>query len=530
VARRGSGLAALLAAAAMILTGLHRPGVAQPTGPGGSSAPPVHAADFAAGAVACDHPLASEAGAAMLRDGGNAVDAAVAAAFTLSVVRPDSCGIGGGGFMLVHLPARDGEPARTIALDHRETAPAAMGPEYFLNLRDAGRPADVSRVGVHAAGVPGTVAGLLEAHERFGRLPRAKVMAPAIAIAREGWAADEHHASVAGELERRVIAAPHAMPRAAWIRDRLGQSGRIIAGERLRNPEQARALELIAADGAAAFYRGPIAEAIVQAMEAAGGPMTAEDLAGYRPREFEPVRGTYRGRTVLSMPPPSSGGTAILQALGILERLRPQGLEGRGPEDPRRIHALAESLKHAFADRAEWMADPDFVTVPLEQLLAAGTLDAAAARVDPERTFPPTAYGTDMPPPIDGGTSHLSVVDASGMAVALTETINLAFGSLVPVAGRGQRLRPRAVGSQSPGSRQAAALEHVAHHRAGAGRDGRTGRRSLRRAADHHRHAPGAAARARRRPAAGRGRRAAAAAPSVDARRAGVRAGVGSTG
>ncbi len=415
----------------LAVAGLLGPAVGQPP------APPSHASDHAAGAVACDHPLASEAGAAMLRAGGNAVDAAVAAAFTLSVVRPDSCGIGGGGFMLVHLPARDGEPARTIAMDHRETAPAAVDAEYFLRLRDDGSPADVSRIGVHSAGVPGTVAGLLSVHERFGRLPRARVMGPAIAIARDGWVADEHHAAVAGELERRVAAAPHAMPRAAWIRQRLGDSGRIVAGDRLENPEQARTLELIAARGAEAFYRGPIAEAIVQAMQAAGGPMTAEDLAGYRPREFEPVRGTFRGRTVLSMPPPSSGGTAILQALGILERLDAAGRGGEGPEDPRRVHALAESLKHAFADRAEWMADPDFAAVPLERLLAVETLDDAAARVDAGRTFAPTHYGSAMPPPIDGGTSHLSVVDDSGMAVALTETINLAYGSLVPVPGFG---------------------------------------------------------------------------------------------
>ncbi len=409
-----------------------------PPSPAARAAPErPHAAAFPRGAVAADHPLASEAGASMLRIGGNAVDAAVATSFALSVVRPDSCGIGGGGFMLVHLPAADGAPARTVALDYRETAPAAVGPDHFVRLRDAGLPDDASRTGVHAVGVPGTVAGLLTAHARFGRLSRATVMGPAIALARDGWTADAHHVAAARRLEARVASAPHALPRAAWIRERLGRSGRIAVGDRLENPEQARALELIAADGLEAFYRGPIAEAIVRVMEDAGGPMTREDLAAYAPRPLEPVAGTYRGRTVLSMPPPSSGGVAIVQTLGILERLRARGIAGEGPSDPARMHALAEALKHAFADRAEFLADPDFAAVPVAELLAPERLDRLAGEVDPRRTRPPEAYGAAGAPPEDGGTSHVSVVDADGMAVACTETINLAFGSMVPVPGFG---------------------------------------------------------------------------------------------
>ncbi|MFK7959058.1 MAG: gamma-glutamyltransferase [Phycisphaerales bacterium] len=422
-----------------------RPAIRPATQPAPPESPPVaesapHAADFPRGAVAADHPLASAAGADMLRAGGNAVDAAVAASFVLSVVRPYSCGIGGGGFMIVHRPANGDEPAMTAALDYRETAPAAVGETYYRDMRDAGIPGNPSRNGATAVGVPGTVSGLLLALDRWGTLPRADVLAPAIAIARDGWLADASHVSAARGLESRLAAAPQHLDDAAWIRGQLTGLGEIQVGAPLTNAPQARVLERIAAEGASGFYAGPVAAAIVAAIAPRGGALTAEDLAAYQPRDLEPVRGTYRGRTVLAMPPPSSGGVAMIQTLGLLERVARRDavdVAGGAWGSPPRLHVLTESLKHAFADRAEWLADPDFVDVPVDALLGPEYLDLLARRIDPERTQPTSAYGSAAPPPMDSGTSHLSVVDASGMAVACTETINMEYGSMLAVAGYG---------------------------------------------------------------------------------------------
>jgi gamma-glutamyltranspeptidase/glutathione hydrolase len=284
--------------------------------------------------------------------------------------------------------------------------------------------------------VPGTVAGLLWAHERFGRLDRATVLGPAIRAAEEGFAADASWVAATGEMRDQLAAHPELREAASSLWGTLCRAGHLCTGDHIRNPPQAEALRRIARQGRDAFYHGPIADAMVSAVAASGGSLTRDDLAGYRPRVLRPLRGTFLGRTILSMPPPSSGGVAMQQIFGILERRRGD-LEGAGPRSPRFVHVVVEAMKHAFADRARFLADADFAPVPLAALLDPAHLDSMAARIELERTHEPSWYGSPISIMDDAGTSHLSVIDAEGMAVACTETINTEFGSLVAVPGWG---------------------------------------------------------------------------------------------
>ena len=382
-------------------------------------------------AVAADHPEASKAGLEILLAGGNAVDAAVATSFALSVVRPYSCGIGGGGFMLIHDPSRP-EESRTTALDYRERAPASVGMGYYM---DPDQPRS-SRDGVHAVGVPGTVAGLLYALENFGTLDREAVLAPAIRLAENGFAADANFVAAMYGLSARRQGQASLAEASQYLWDVVNHGGRLVEGAIITNPAQARALRLISAEGADAFYRGEIAEAIVAVMRKYGGPITMEDLSAYSVTSRQPLRGSFLEHDVLSMPPPSSGGLAILQTLGILEaRLGEVGSMGFG--SPGSLHFLAEALKHAFADRATWLGDPDFVEIPISDLMAEAYLEELSWRLSRTSTLRPDQYGTTAPPPSDSGTSHFSVLDRNGMAVACTETVNLGYGSLVVVPGFG---------------------------------------------------------------------------------------------
>jgi gamma-glutamyltranspeptidase/glutathione hydrolase len=367
-------------------------------------------ADYARYAVASDHAIASEAGAAMLAQGGNAFDAAAAVSFALSVTRPYSCGIGGGGFLVAK--RADGS---TYCLDYRETAPAAAKADVFVN-----QPADASTKGGLAVAVPGHVAGVLRAQAKFGKLTRAQVLAPAIRAANEGFLVDAHYVGSTRELIAWFRAEPARQQRFAFVWERLLLFGNVGVGDRIRLPEQAEALRLIARDGERAFYDGPIAEAIVRAVKQAGGAITRDDLRGYEPKQREPLTFAALGRTFVTMPPPSSGGLALGQIVKLYEKT------DRSP------HALVESMKHAFADRARWLADPDFVEVPTQRLLSDAYLDQRRLLIGPT-TLPSERYGTVPPPPDDGGTSHFCVVDAEGNAVAVTETINLIFGSVVAV-------------------------------------------------------------------------------------------------
>lgn len=395
-------------------------------------------------AVAADHPLASAAGAEILAKGGNAVDAAVATSFALSVVRPFSCGIGGGGFMVVYLREhprmRISDQGLRAAINYRETAPAAITPDYFAKLE--GDAAEIaSSIGGKAVAVPGTVAGLLAALERFGTLERAAVLAPAIRLANEGFAADAAYVRAATGAIEKFTKDPAMQSRFAFAWERFLGRGKVATGDVIKLPEQAATLEAIAKDGATGFYRGPVAAAMLSAIRATGGEMTAEDLIAYAPADAEPLQFEFRGRTFLSMPPPSSGGLCMAETLGVLSRTPLDREVARG-YSAGYLHLLVESFKHAFADRSRWLGDPAFVESPVARLLDPANLARMAGTIDIGRTTSAIElYGTEDPQnpaaplPDDGGTSHLCVLDARGGAVACTETINLEFGSFVTSGG-----------------------------------------------------------------------------------------------
>lgn len=406
-------------------------------------APAPSSMTFRRGAVACDHADASEAGAELLRLGGNAVDAAVGASFALSVVRPHSCGLGGGGFMVIHLIddpfTPEADDATSVVIDYRESAPGAVGPEHFFDL-----PEDASRYSGHAVGAPGTVAGLLLAHERFGVLPLRTVLAPAMRLARDGFSPGFNGEGAIDELE--AFIEDRNAPGDAWLRSTYIDLDR---DEPVRNRAQFALLRDIAQRGADAFYRGDNARHLIDAVRNAGGVMTLEDLASYEPVVSTPLEGEVvlggETRRVLVMPPPSSGGVAILQTIGMMSIYDAQmrGHVGTGifdaqhPHAPSYVHAYIECAKHAFADRARHMGDTRFVGVPIDDMLDAERWERAVTILNPHRTLPTERYGVVPAPnaePIeDAGTSHLSVIDRWGNAVACTETINLVFGSRIAV-------------------------------------------------------------------------------------------------
>ncbi len=378
------------------------------------------------GMVAADHRLASQAGLEMLQRGGNAVDAAVATSFALGVVNPASCGIGGGGFMLIYL-ARSGQ---AVALDYRETAPAAASPDMFV--RDGRAVPELSRRGGLAVAVPGEVAGVAEALRRYGSLPLRVLLEPAIRYARDGFLVEQH-------LAEEIAATSTGLQADSTLaRTFLHADGSPVhAGETLREPELAATLQRIADGGAEAFYRGPVADRIASSVQAGGGVLTANDIAEYRPKWRLPLWAHHAGATVITMPPPSSGGGVLLELLGILEQ---DDLASLGQNSPAYVHLVTEAMQHAFADRARLYGDPDFVAVPLSQLLSAANTAALRRRIG-AHTLASDAYGSILdrhtPMARDAGTSHLSVMDAEGNAVACTTTINTAFGALLAAGDTG---------------------------------------------------------------------------------------------
>lgn len=372
------------------------------------------------GMVAADNATASQAGADALAEGGNAIDAVVATVLVLGVVQPFASGIGGGGFAVVR--RADGA---TSTLDFREVAPAAATRDMYLDAQGTVIP-NASTVGPRAAGVPGEVAGLFELHRRHGRLPWARVVAPALELARGGF---PMHPLLLSRVTARREALAAVPDLAASFLGADGQPRPL--GATVRRPALAKTLAAIQARGSKGFYDGPVAAELARAMAADGGLITRADLTAYAPRERAPIQATWRGYTVVSMPPPSSGGAVLLQVLRVLEA---DDLAALGHNSSAYLHRLTEALKHGFADRARVMGDPDFTPVPVEALIG----DAAVARVraafKPDATLPREAYGDPAMIPADGGTSHVSVIDAAGNAVALTTTVNTSFGSLY-VAG-----------------------------------------------------------------------------------------------
>ncbi|GMV98666.1 MAG: gamma-glutamyltransferase [Phycisphaerae bacterium] len=377
--------------------------------------------------VASDSVDASRAGVEVLRAGGNAVDAAVATSFALAVTRPYSMGLGGGGFMMIRM-AKTGE---VFVLDYRERAPAAATADMFVQARAANpQGPSPSEYGGLAAGVPGLVAGHAAVLERLGTRTLSEVIEPAVALAADGFDVDRHYCSVARECLADMRREPALARIGAELRKTYLFDGREPRpGERLRQPALARALGLIRDRGPEAFYRGPIARAIVEANRAAGGVLALEDLAGYRPTWREPLRLRYRDRyEILLMPPPSSGGICIAETLNILEHWDLAGVARRDPGLA--AHLTIEALKHAFADRAGLLGDADFAEVPVGRLIDKSFARRLAARIREDRAIQVNAAGG---PPRDAGTSHFSVVDRWGNVVACTETINTSFGSWVMV-------------------------------------------------------------------------------------------------
>jgi gamma-glutamyltranspeptidase/glutathione hydrolase len=384
-----------------------------------AAAPAAHAASGRNGMVAAEHDLASQAGIRILRRGGNAVDAAVATALAVGVVNPTSCGIGGGGFMLVFESATQ----RVYALDYRESAPAAASRDMFV--RDGKAVPELSLHSGLAVAVPGEVAGLFAALRRFGALPFAAVAETAIALARDGFAVEPH---LANSIERQLDAI-RARPALAAIF--LHPDGTPLhAGETLRQPALADTLEQIARGGPRAFYAGRVARAVVDSVRAAGGVMALADLAAYRSVWRQPLETEFGGDDFYGMPPPSSGGGVLITALDML---RGDDLPALEQNSPTYLHLLTEALQFAFADRAAYYGDTDFVPVPLRALLAPQRGRALRHRMSAAKTFPPAFYG-DHTLGSDAGTSHLSVVDRAGNAVACTTSINTPFGAML-VAG-----------------------------------------------------------------------------------------------
>jgi gamma-glutamyltranspeptidase/glutathione hydrolase len=399
---------------ALILAGASAPAVAAPDG--ATVFHPVHARH---GMVVSEQALASRIGADVLRRGGNAVDAAVATGFALAVVLPYAGNLGGGGFMLRH----DAACACQNALDFRETAPAALS---SAALARAG--ADV-RHSPLAVGVPGTVAGLDYALRHWGTLTLAEAIAPAAHLAERGFPVSEQ---LAWRLvQERAVLARHAASRAIFFR-----AGRPLrAGETLRQSDLARTLRRIAADGAPAFYQGPVGRRIVATLARHGGVLSRADLARYRPLVREPLRGHYRGYDIVAVPPPSSGGIHVVQILNLLERHAPAT---EGAYSAQNLHYLIEASKLAFADRERYVADPDYTAVPVAALISRDYADAQAARIDPRRAAPAERVPPGATAPYESAqTTHYSVVDAAGNAVAVTYTLNENFGSGIVAAGTG---------------------------------------------------------------------------------------------
>jgi gamma-glutamyltranspeptidase/glutathione hydrolase len=374
------------------------------------------------GLVVADSELASKAGMDILERGGNAVDAAVATAFALAVVDQASSGLGGGGFMLLY----DATKRRAHALDFRETAPEAARAELYSRNGKPSR--DLSLTGALAVAVPGEVAGLLQASKRFGTLPPQDLLAPAIRLATEGFPLD---ATLRYAIERQqgTIKKYPDLARIYMPKGEIPAEGEII-----RQPELGDTLKAIASNGAESFYQGWIAAAMAETIRKEGGTLSMEDLKHYKPVWREPLLGSYRKRTVMTMPPPSSGGVAMLQMLNVLEGHQ----LGKLPHNSATyLHLLAEVLKHAFADRAQYLGDPDFVSAPIAKLVSKDYAAWIRGRISPAKTQAAKFYGLAHFKPEQGGTTHFGVIDRNGNAVACTLSVNTRFGSklLVPKTG-----------------------------------------------------------------------------------------------
>ncbi|MDE3010805.1 MAG: gamma-glutamyltransferase [Pseudomonadota bacterium] len=372
--------------------------------------------------VVSAHRLASEAGVEVLRRGGNAVDAAIAVAYALAVTYPAAGNLGGGGFMTVQLA--DG---RRDFIDFREQAPQAASADMYLDASGEPLPGR-STEGWLAVAVPGTVAGLELARERFGSRPRSELLAPAIRLAREGFALDQGDV----DMLATATAAFRRDPASAAIFLHDGQPWQ--AGERLLQSDLARTLERIASEGGAGFYHGPVAAALVAASQAGHGILAQTDLDHYQARERKPVECDYRGYHVVSAPPPSSGGTILCEMLNVLQGYP---LAALGWHSAQGVHFQIEAMRHAYVDRNNFLGDPDFVANPVARLLSPEYAARVRNAIDPAHAADSHALRAGEAPHEGSNTTHFSVIDRDGNAVALTYTLNNWFGAHVTATGTG---------------------------------------------------------------------------------------------
>jgi gamma-glutamyltranspeptidase / glutathione hydrolase len=376
------------------------------------------------------HHLATDAGVEVLKEGGNAVDAAVATGFALAVVHPVAGNIGGGGFMLIHL-----HTGKSTFIDYREKAPLAASANMYLDAQGNVIP-NQSITGYKAVGVPGSVAGMAYAEKKYGKLTLAKVMEPAIRLASEGFVLTDEEA---GELHDPALA-PFADSKHIFQRD----GNFYKAGEVFKQPELAETLRRIAKDPDD-FYHGEIAKKLAEDVQKGGGLITTRDLAYYEVKEREPITGNYRGYTIMSAPPPSSGGVVLIEALNILEGYN---LNRLGDRTPPEMHLITEAYRRAYMDRSDYLGDPDYVKIPLEQMIdkkyaaawrasIQGEQATASASLKRPADFLPTPPTMNEVRHESEQTTHYSVMDADGDAVAVTTTLNNGFGSDVTAEGLG---------------------------------------------------------------------------------------------
>jgi gamma-glutamyltranspeptidase/glutathione hydrolase len=391
----------------------------------GAAAPPpppaAPAADKPAkerhGMVVAVSPLGADLGRDILQQGGDAVDAAVAVAFAEAVAYPAAGNLGGGGFMLVY-PGGKAEP---VVIDYREVAPAAATKTMFTK--------DDTWYSHKAVGVPGTVAGLALAHSRFGKLPWKDVVAPAVKLADDGFEID---AALASSLNG-VLSDAKADSELRRVYGKDG-GGEWKAGDRLVQKDLAKTLKRVAADGSDGFYKGPTAELIAAEMKAGGGLITADDLAAYKAKARAPIHGTYRGYDVYGPPPPSSGGICLVEMLNVLENF---DLRKQGRWSPETLHVMGETMRRAYCDRARYLGDADFVKVP-EKLTSKDYAKKLAEGIDLKKATPSADLAPDLKLAAEGdSTTHISVIDGDGMAVANTYTLERSYGSRIVVKGAG---------------------------------------------------------------------------------------------
>lgn len=382
---------------------------------------PIHAKH---GIVSSEHELASQIGLDVLKRGGNAIDAAVAVGFALAVVLPNAGNIGGGGFMLIH----DAKSGKDIALDFRELAPALAKRDMFLDANGKVIPGGSTSTHL-AVGVPGTVAGLDLALRKYGTMKLKELIEPSIKIAEKGFVVSPH-------LESLLTASKGQLGKWPSSRAIFFKGDRPLrAGELLVQKDLAHSLRLIAQHGPRAFYEGEIAKKIVAEMKQHGGLISAEDMKGYTAVEREPVRGTYRGYDVISMPPPSSGGVHIIQMLNMLENYP---LAAQGHNSAKTVHQMAEVMKLAYADRSEYLGDPDFTQVPIKGLTSRAYANELVKKIDLDKATPSATIKPGKPIPYESDqTTHYSVADEKGNVVATTYTLNLLFGSGIVATGTG---------------------------------------------------------------------------------------------